>query len=62
VFLMTFQLPAMTALVVIVSVAAALALSLVLGTAVAAVVTHRRVRLARHEGLRTYYGPRLLAH
>jgi hypothetical protein len=41
---------------------AALTLVLSLGVVTAGVVRNRRARLARHESLRAYYGPRLALH
>ncbi len=41
---------------------AALALVLSLGVVTSGVVRNRRVRLASHQSLRAYYGPRLALH
>ncbi|WP_151081524.1 hypothetical protein [Nocardioides cynanchi] len=43
-------------------VLAAIALGLAVGMGVQVVTSHRRVRLARHQTMRTYYGRAALHH
>lgn len=59
---MTFQLADLTALALTLYVVAGATLLAMVAGATTFVVTNRRERLARHEGLRTYYGHLVLAH
>lgn len=60
---MSFELlPHLTPWIVGYVVLVAITLALLLGVVVESVVRHRRDRVARHQTVRAYYGPRLALH
>jgi hypothetical protein len=60
---MTFELlPSVTPWVIAFVVVAALAATLTLGVLAESLVRNRRVRVARHESVRSYYTGRLALH
>ena len=60
--MLSFDTTAMNAYLIGVFAIAAIALVLSLGVATAEVVRHRRLRLTRHQSLRSYYGHLALHH
>jgi hypothetical protein len=60
--MLSFDTTAMNVYLIGVFTLAAVALGLSLGVVATAVVRNRRVRLTRHESVRTYYGRLALHH
>jgi hypothetical protein len=60
--MLSFDTTAMNVYLIVVFTIAAIALVLSLGVVAAEVVRNRRVRLTRHQSLRTYYGRLALHH
>ncbi len=59
---MNFQIPDMTALLVVVVVAVAMVGAILVALVVDALRDNRRTRLARHERVLPYYGHLVLGH
>jgi len=59
---MTFELPTMMPLLIVLLVGAALTAASLITLAAAFLVQNRKVRVARHEPIRAYYGHLILGH